>query len=240
MKKYLDYLKEIERVKSKIIPVESSFDFNNRWSKRLNGAKKEEIETLMRERDAEIEKAIPSEKINSNLKLILAVMANNKKALLFECVMPYILQILKDYNGKQYGDKTRDKMKERLKSETGCAFYMTEESYSGTSICFAMLDSKGCCYGNDWVKVYSPYEKRVLNNNKINGDFEIKDFHTYDFKPFIEDPISRVLDVELARIAADRARQDYDKAVHAYNALLVSGMNELETPKFHPNGILKY
>lgn len=63
-------------------------------------------------------------------KKIGLILKNNYNNRLAAEVLPALVEVLKKYNGKKYGEKTREKMGEEFKAMTGCRFYLSRYSFS--------------------------------------------------------------------------------------------------------------
>ena len=107
---------------------------------------------------------------------------DNKRQMLYRSVMPHILDILHKYNGKQYGERTREKMREELKEKCNCSFYLSN-GY-GADISIAPLDKNGFS-GTNWsysdFDIYVKYPTRgelrpLSDTNTICGNFAFEDF----------------------------------------------------------------
>ena len=241
LKEYNAYLKKIERVKNehwKNAELENTL--SSRYADAISNAKTlEDRKNTRAQYDAELSKIAEIGEKKYMLRLKLEYMENNRKALLYKAILPAIIEILNRYNGKKYGEKTREKMREDFKTMTGCTFYIQNESYSRDKICFALLDSNGCCYAGDYITIWpKQYEIKILYNNEINGALTAHDFSSYDFKPFIEDVNGQVKKVMKAYKDAEKAREKYAETIHTFNALTVGRMRNIDNPSFLPNTII--
>lgn len=241
LKDYNNYLRKIEKVKKTLIESkETAYEFKRRYhamfEKANSLAEKKHVHELF---NNELNQIAEQEQKNYITRLKLEVMENNRKALLYNAVLPVIIEILNRYNGKQYGEKTAEKMRNELKSATGCTFYIQKESYARDKISFAMLDSNGCCYGSDYVNICPKnYETKILENNTINGALSFDDFTSYDFKPFIDNESEHVKQIMKAFKDAETAREKAKNAIEKYNDLQVGKMAFLNHPAFLPHTII--
>lgn len=103
-----------------------------------------------------------TERRKQDLQIALKILQNNAKIALFNEVMPVALEILSKYNGKPYGEKTKQKISDEVKEKTNCRFYISSR-YG--------LDSFDI-YPSDASNEYSincgtENQKQILIDNKI-------------------------------------------------------------------------
>ena len=60
-----------------------------------------------------------------DLQITIMILKNNAKIALFNEVMPVALDILSKYAGKPYGEKTKQKISDEVKTATNCRFYIS-------------------------------------------------------------------------------------------------------------------
>lgn len=100
------------------------------------------------------------------LKIVNAILRDNHKYAVFYTALPLIIDACAPYNGKSYGEKTREKIRDKMR-ENGYTFYIDHDSY----IHVAKLDAHGCCYSSDYVYGYTKHgAPMVTSENKLNVD----------------------------------------------------------------------
>lgn len=157
-------------------------------------------------------------------KKIGLILKNNYNHRLAADVLPALVEVLKKYNGKKYGEKTKEKMGEEFKAMTGCGIWL--ERYVLSQKCnhahiYEMRD--GYRHGEE-------IEFFTSSNNIINDDNIIQAqpadvFRVYDFGEYIEAPAERVEKLAEKKKELDEMRAAFNKAVDAYNALTVNGID---------------
>ena len=103
--------------------------------------------------------------------VLLKVLKENYNYLVFVDGCKVLEQICFPFDGKFYGEKTKEKIDEKMK-ENGFSFYF--ERYSNYNyIKIGELDKNGCCYGSDYVEGYarladnSDYSVFITDENKL-------------------------------------------------------------------------
>lgn len=240
MKKYYDYLKKIDKKRAEKISLDRYYDFKSNWSERFIKAKtKEERDAIHAEHEIELKKREDAINRNEFIDVELSIMKNNARALLFDCIIPYVLKVLKDYNGKPYGEKTQKAIKERLESETGCAVY-----FKPCEILIIPLNKNGYSYGSENnLRIVATHDelnheqRKILINNRINGDFEATYCFSYDFKPYVQNVNATARQIYKAHDNAIKARNAFYKAVSDFNRLAYGNIKELQYPNNIYNSI---
>lgn len=163
-----------------------------------------------------------------NLKIENAILHDNARRAYAADVLPVVFDILKKYDGKPYGEKTRDKMRDELKTAKSCAFYISRE-YSRDELHLVPLDDRGYSDGSMWR--YGDFEfstswadgtPRLLNDNKINGKIAPDELRLQNCGEYVENVPERVEQIKRAYAAALAAENAAKIAEKAYNALLPS------------------
>lgn len=70
----------------------------------------------------------------SNEKQLLEVenkiLKDNARITLFNAVLPVVIEKIEKYNNKPYGEKTREKISQEIKSVTGCDVYFSSDEFT--------------------------------------------------------------------------------------------------------------
>ncbi len=161
-------------------------------------------------------------------ELIKKIEHDNNRQLLFKTVMPHILDILKKYNGKPYGEKTKQKISNELKEKCNCALYLYNGYHEDVTI--VPLNDKGYTdyrYNYNDFKIYVKYPQRenlrpLGKDNKINAEFEFTDFYIADCPDYINDPAEHADNI-LASFKNLRERYDeFSRCISVFNNMLPS------------------
>lgn len=81
------------------------------------------------------------ENIANNIQITeieIALIKENATMLFFKEYMPMVIYILKKYNGKSYGPKTREKIRDEIKKELNIGFYVNTTSYHCTACIYPL------------------------------------------------------------------------------------------------------
>lgn len=163
-----------------------------------------------------------------NLKIENAILRDNARRAYAADVLPAVLAILKKYDGKAYGEKTRDKMRDELKAAKSCAFHISREYYRD-ELHLVPLDEKGysltfCNYSDfEFSTSWTDGSPRLLNDNKINGKITPDELRLQNCGEYVENVPERVKQIKSAYAAALAAESAARQAATEYNKLLPSG-----------------
>lgn len=123
MKKYTEIIKEIAANNDKIKELEARADMLLKTAERAAAATiTEKIAISKSVTEAEDAAAVEAYAEIENLKAINTILAENTRASFAAYVEPIIRAIMQPYTGKQYGEKTREKIRAAAK-ENNIAFY---------------------------------------------------------------------------------------------------------------------
>lgn len=157
-------------------------------------------------------------------KKIGLILRNNYAYRLAAEVLPALVEVLKKYNGKKYGEKTKEKIGEEFKAMTGCGLWL--ERYVFSQKCnhahiYEMRD--GYRHGEE-IEFFTGSNNIISEDNVIQAQ-PADAFRLYDFGEYIEAPAERVAKLAEKKKELDEMRAAFNKAVDAYNALTVNGIN---------------
>ena len=169
-----------------------------------------------------------------DLQIALKILQNNAKIALFNEVMPVALEVLSKYNGKPYGEKTRQKISDKVKEKTNCRFYISARFcrfYISARFGFDSFD----IYPSEVGKVYditcgtvytNGSQKQILIDNKIQSvKFEEVQLYHID-REYVTDVPQRV--ETLKSLYKDAvAKQEELKAICDNFNKLAAGINHI-------------
>lgn len=166
-----------------------------------------------------------------NLKITMEILKNNAKVALFNDVLPVALEILKKYNGKPYGEKTREKIAEEVKAATNCRFYISSRWGSHS---FDVYPANS--FGNDYnISCGTEYKdgnkKPLLIDNKIQFvTFEEIELY-YITREYVEDIPGRVEELKAVYIEAVEKQKELEAICSRYNSLAVGDLAHIHHDK---------
>lgn len=123
------------------------------------------------------------------IKIILQ--KNNIKIAFFEDVAPVIVKVWNKYEGKQAGEKTRQRIAEEIEkifNDSIFCYIFRSEYYPTTTITITTKDSTGNCTGNEKVTIITNNinSKPIDLTNKINS-IKIEELREQDTTTYIDD-----------------------------------------------------
>lgn len=177
-----------------------------------------------------IEKAIKAEDLHLTNKYLW----DNARRAFFAEIMPGIIEVFSKYNGKAYGEKTREKIRAEIKTRCNCSVWIGKSFYR-QSLNISPLNSDGFYDHNAPEIELTTFkeENYLLKDNKIIADNFAK--LTLDNCPeYVENIPARVAEIRAARNAAEEAWKQYEKAQAEYNKLTPSKMDHISVlaPRF--------
>ena len=156
-------------------------------------------------------------------KKIGLILKNNYNHRLAADVLPALVEVLKKYNGKKYGEKTQEKIREEFKAMTGCGLYLKRFTFSqkcNNAHIYEMRD--GYRHGEE-IEFFTNSNNIISEDNVIQAQ-PADAFKLYDYREYIENPAERVAELAEKEKELDELRNAFNKAVDAYNALTVEGI----------------
>lgn len=156
-------------------------------------------------------------------KKIGLILRNNYIYRLAAEVLPALVEVLKKYNGKKYGEKTREKMGEEFKAMTGCGIYLERGTFSRDCNHAHIYEMRDGYKRGEEVDFYMQNCYIITVDNFIRAQ-PADAFKLYDVHEYIEHPTKRVEELAEKKKELDELHTAFNKAVDAYNALTVKGM----------------
>lgn len=192
------------------------------WDKlRAGGGQALTLTEAERKRNDEITARIAErEQENKRDKLRAEILHENLKAAIFETLKPIIWETLKKYNGKPYGDKTREKIAEETKTACGYRIYFTERYGNGEIKAYsANYDARDIAIYAHKVPLFSGELKNRLRepSEEEKAAFSVAyERARYTEPAEIDAAIDKII---AAHKAAEEAEKAYNAAVARYNDL---------------------
>ena len=157
-------------------------------------------------------------------KQIGLILKNNYAYRLAADVLPALVEVLKKYNGKKYGEKTREKIREEFKAMTGCGLYLERSLFSQQSNHAHIYEMRDGYRHGEEIEFFTNSNNIISEDNVIQAQ-PADAFKLYDYSEYIENPAERVAELAEKKKELDELRNAFNKAVDAYNALTVNGID---------------
>lgn len=167
-------------------------------------------------------KAIQAE----DLRLTNKYLSDNARRAFFAEVMPGIIEVFSKYDGKPYGEKTSEKIKNEIKTRCNCLVWINH-SYSRQTLRIVPAAEGITAYRTCEVEASTwENENYLLVNNKIVAENFKK--LSVDYCPeYVENIPARVAEIRAARNAAAEAWSEYEKKQGEFNKLTPSGVDHI-------------
>lgn len=172
------------------------------------------------------------------LNIELKIRHDNTRRMIYNATLPAILGILKKGNGKPYGEKTKQKISDEMKTRFNCALYLSNQ-YGGK---IALVPLNGDGYTNYNFRygefdIFARYNSdgqqiHVLNDNKINGQLTADDLFLGDCPAIVDDPSTRAAEILAAFNELKRKHDEFQKEINRFNNILPSTINHISMREF--------
>lgn len=167
-----------------------------------------------------------------DLKIAKKIMEHNVQVAMFHEVIPVALDVLSKYAGKPYGEKTRRKISDEVKEDTGCGFYIgsrySSQTYEIYPTDMAAQFSHISC-GTEWS---NGSRSHLLIDNKIQI-VPIEDIGLYYMQDeYVDDIDCRVQTLKTLYAAAVEKQKELDGICSQYNSLAVGGLTHIYKDKY--------
>lgn len=159
-------------------------------------------------------------------KNLQRILIYNYKKELAATVAPILAEILKKYEGKQAGEKTREKINQELQTACGCSVYF-EINYNGASDTASISELVNGYPVGDFVELYGGYNHNFINSANTIQAIDAAALVEFSGE-YITNPAKLLDEIEKARADAEKAKEAYNKAAERYNKLIVDGMPQKE------------
>ena len=172
------------------------------------------------------------------LNIELKIRHDNLRRMIYDATLPAVLDILKKWNGKPYGEKTKQKISDEMKTRFNCALYLSN-TYGG-KIDLVPLNGEGYTNYNfkyDEFDIFTRYNKdgqqtHVLNANRINGEITAEDIYLSNCPAIVADPAARAAEILAAFTELKRKQDQFEREITQFNNLLPSGIERRHISSF--------
>lgn len=222
MKKFVEILDDIKQTNEAIRAAKANEKELTNSYIRFEDIK----DRVVKKKEVETDIAANSENIK-NLDISIKILKNNAKIALFNEVLPVALEILAKYSSKPYGEKTRQKISDEIKKQTGCLFYI-DSRYSSQSFEVYPVECGGNAYNISCGTDYTDgCKKPLLVNNKIQlVTFDELALY-YISREYIEDVPQRVEELKAVYKKAVAAQKELRYICDRYNSLAVGDIQRI-------------
>lgn len=160
--------------------------------------------------------------------IAVKVMSDNARAVFFAEALPAAAAVLEKYDGKKYGPKTAEKIREAMKAR-GYYFGMRAEKYH-TTVYINPVDRRtvnGPCYNYE-ISYYKDARPLSFENNTINA-MAIFAGTPYGAPKHYVMAICQAAAIQAAFEKVKEAETAFKEAAAAFNAMLPSGIENVST-----------
>ena len=163
------------------------------------------------------------------LNIELKIRHDNTRRMTYDATIPAVLDILKKWNGKPYGEKTKQKISDEMKARFNCALYLSNQ-YGG-KIDLVPLNGEGYANYNfkyDEFDIFTRYKDgqqiHVLNDNRINGAITADDIYLSNCPAIVADPAARAAEIITEFAELKRKQEQFEREITQFNNLLPSSI----------------
>lgn len=213
----------------------------------------EEIAAIMKansEKIAEIEKSLKEmpwkDRELSNLaeeeiqlEVENRIWKDNARRVVFDYTVKNLVEVLEKYNGKPYGEKTKEKICQEMIDRCNIAVYLSESEYRNMAS-FTPLNSKGysgTMFNYDDFDVYGEMRGtdrkrvKVLIANKIQALNE-DDFYLSNCPAYVENVTERAETILKGFESLKVKKEEFERKCSEFNNLLPSSIIDKSTRNF--------
>lgn len=226
-------LKEIEKEHKKIVDVETAYENRKKHAEMWTKATAGEYENVREQIKADENLYAKLCAENDLHNAVIRCLWNNAYIELMNDVLPAIIEYLKKINGKQYGEKTADKMREYFRNEYNLGVYLSSSYYSSEKreITIYFLDEKGFSHGGKDLEIYTRvYDNTIINaNNTVTMDNlnNVSDFAGRGLIPYIDNPREHVKMLIKLKEKARKQLETAKETINNFNHIAPAGVHEL-------------
>lgn len=179
------------KIRSDIHTMYENTDFSNKDEIKR-------IRALSVEREKEYDNA---KNHNKRVLLTVKVLENNAKTALKKDIAPVLMDVVNAYKNKPYGEKTKQKIHDEMKTRVNCSVYLYDNY-----IQINPLNENGYSVSYDYINLY--VKNGVLTNDNKIIELCAKNF-IFDDLSYIDDPRAHV----------EKIINEYDALLKLHNAL---------------------
>ena len=163
----------------------------------------------------------------ARLKNISLILRHNYRVALAARVLPAFVEILKKYNGKKAGEKTREKIRDEMMTACGCSVWFERSILSQRSELANISEIVANSWSGEKIEIFTKNRACIIDEqNAINGTLTADDLRIYTGE-YIDDPAARLEEIDRAAQVVEAARQAFNDAADRLNALQVDGFKRV-------------
>ena len=214
MKTYNEILKDIEKVKATLKAAEEKQkELTNKIYNAPDLLTKKEIKNSI------ADDLIKTDEKITDLKITIKMLRNNARRVLYNELVPVIIETLNKYNNKPYGEKTRDKISDEIKAATGCRCYI-RNGYSDSAIKVypAIYDHE--------IEIYTKDFKILNSDNKIQVP-QPDQLKLHFINEYIENIPAAIKEMKKAYKKAVEKQKELETICGEFNNYAVEGINHI-------------
>lgn len=226
MKKFNAIIREVKQTQQKINELEEKTkQLQNTYLNIMD------IKERHEKRKTVENELIRLEEKKNDLQITIKILNSNTKIVLYNDVLPVVLEVLAKYNNKPYGPKTEEKIKDEIKEKTDCSFYISER-YSSQEYHIIPLEFSGDTYNIECgAKYIDGKQKKLLDENKIQA-LEFSDITLYyTSKEYIDNIPKRIKELKRLYKKAYEKQQELAALCSEYNSLAVGNIKNIYKDK---------
>lgn len=153
------------------------------------------------------------------LNLVLKLQRYNLQVAALEELTPIIIQVLKKYQNKQYGPRTKEKICDEFKELTGFYISLYDKGFY-TKIYTSDMNS------NFKLEINTKNDIKALENNRIKV-IKSEDLWAYGVHDYVNDIPSHIEKMKEAYSTLKEKYKEYDVAMHNYNELCKGSVEQV-------------
>lgn len=224
MKKYSELMEDIRAELKKIEALKTEVEAAT--NQLFDSVTWEDIKRTCAEREEKKAKLAALEESKKDAELKIKYLKHNARISLFHEVAPVLLDVLKKYEGKPAGPKTKEKIMKEIKDLTGYSVWF------------------GSDYGLSYYASVSPGYHSYINSIEIKSDYKAvkmideenrfrcpaaEDLYISGVKmKYFENPEAAVQEAKKARLIAIEKEKEFRKACAAFNEFAIDGIDRLQ------------
>lgn len=234
MKDYGEILKELERAKARAEKAKTTCEqigdeLSAHFDKIRNGGGRFAASEAWKEERARIDERLKAEaEKETRARIEAAILKDNAAQALFAENIGKICEIWNSYAGKQYGEKTRDKIRAEIESATGLRVWFKAYPYAEISI---NTTERGSLFWNycDTLNAWNKDGETLLNSDNRIQAITADLFRLSRVGEYVDDVKKHAAAIIKAHAAAAKAEQEFKNACSAYNDLTRGNMQRANT-----------
>lgn len=234
MKKFKNILKDIEKTNNDIKELEKrekeiSRNFENIKNFKAYTEAKKPYQDELKNIDSMI----------YDLKIKKQLLYNNSKVSLFNEVVPTVCEVLKKYNGKPYGEKTKEKIRKEISEKTSCYFWIENRFSQSYHITYFQNNVIAKC--EIVFSVNSASNNPLISNDNKLYSYDFNDLHIiYEKGEYITNIPARIKKLKVEHEKAIKAQKELEKTCSKFNDLTVDGIPQIyKTQNIYSDMLIK-